>query len=397
MPADFSVIGCGVFGAWTALALRRRGHTVLLLDAYGAGNSRSSSGDESRIIRMGYGSDHLYTRWAARSITAWQQLFDSAQQPFFINTGVLWLSTSADAYTRLIPPVLAANGIAYEMLSPAALASRFSEPFAAANGSVPRNGTEVFEATDVDFAIFEPHSGVLLARRSVQAVASQAVRAGVEYRLDAVLPPAPSTGKLKAITTRSGDTIHAGTFIFACGAWLPQLFPALLGTRIFPTRQEVFYFGTPPGARRFKPPSMPVWLDHSNDMYGLPDIESRGIKAACDHHGEAFDPDSGSRSTTVAGERTVRDYLKRRLPQLADAPLVETRVCQYENTSNGDFLIDRHPEMENVWLVGGGSGHGFKHGPAVGEYVASVLVDRVNPEERFSVSRKLQVQQRSVY
>jgi len=379
--ADFTVIGSGVFGAWTALALRGRGHSVLLLDAYGAGNSRSSSGDESRIIRMGYGSDHLYTRWAARSLAAWQQLFDTAQQPLFINTGVLWLSTPSDRYSRLIPPVLAANDIAYAKLSPAELAERFPQ----------------IAATDVDFGIFEPRSGVLLARRAVQAVLDQALRAGVEYRLDAVVPPAPSTAKLNAITTHSGDIIHIGTCIFACGAWLAGLFPALLRTRIFPTRQEVFYFGTAPGARQFKHPAMPVLLDHSADMYGLPDLESRGIKAACDRHGEPFDPDSGSRSTTSAAERTVRDYLKRRLPQLGDAPLVETRVCQYENTSNGDFLIDLHPAMENVWLVGGGSGHGFKHGPAVGEYVASVLVDGATPEERFSLSSKLQVQQRSVY
>jgi len=381
MPADFLVIGSGVFGAWTAYALRRRGYTVQLLDAYGAGNNRSSSGDESRIIRTGYGSDHFYTRWAASSLAAWQQLFAARRESLFINTGVLWLSTPSDSYTRVIPAVLAGNGIRYETLSPAELSSRFPQ----------------IDTRGVDFGVFEPHSGVLLARRAVQAVLDQALRAGVEYRLDAVEPPPPSRSKLAAITTHSGDTIRAGTFIFACGAWLCQLFPALLGTRIFPTRQEVFYFGTPPGSRQFTAPTLPVWLDHSSDMYGLPDIESRGIKAACDRHGEAFDPDCGSRSTSMDGERMVRAYLKQRLPQLGEPPLVEARVCQYENTSNGDFLIDRHPEMENVWLLGGGSGHGFKHGPAVGDYVTSMLIDGASPDERFSLSRKLLMQQRSVY
>jgi len=379
--AEFVVVGAGVFGVWTAYSLRKRGHTVLLIDAYGAGNNRSSSGDESRIIRMGYGSDELYTRWAARSLTAWQDLFQRCKQTLFLNTGVLWLSTPLDSYTKLIPPVLAANGIPYEKLSEQELASRF-----------PQIGID-----GADFAIFEPNSGVVLARRAVQAVLDEAIRAGVTYTVDAVKPLAHDKPRIDELQTPSGASIQGDTFVFGCGAWLPQLFSALLRGRIFPTRQEVFYFGTPAGSRDFKPPRMPVWLHHSDDMYGLPDIESRGIKAACDRHGSPFDPDLGDRHVTAGAERAVRDYLKQRLPQIGDAPLVESRVCQYENTSNGDFLIDRHPNMENVWLIGGGSGHGFKHGPALGEYTASAILDRAAQEERFSITRKLQVQQRSVY
>jgi monomeric sarcosine oxidase len=378
--AEFIVIGAGVFGVWTAYVLNKRGRRVLLVDAYGAGNSRSSSGDESRIIRMGYGSDELYTCWAARSLEAWQELFRSCKQPLFLNTGVLWLSTASDPYTRLISPTLAANGIPHERLSASEISARF-----------PQIGIK-----DVDFGIFEPHGGVLLARRAVQAVLDTALRAGMQYKVDAVVPPVESKPRLNSIATRGGNPIIGDIFVFACGAWLPYLFPELLSARIFPTRQEVFYFGAPAGSQQFRAPTMPVWLHHADDMYGLPDIENRGIKVASDRHGEPFDPD-GSRCVTAAGERSVRDYLKLRLPQLNSPPLIETRVCQYENTSNGDFLIDRHPEMENVWLVGGGSGHGFKHGPAVGEHVASALVDATKPEDRFAIGRKLQVQHRSVY
>lgn len=379
--SEFVVVGAGVFGVWTAYSLRKRGHSVLLVDAYGAGNNRSSSGDESRIIRMGYGSDELYTRWAARSLAAWQELFRAGNHSLFLNTGVLWLSTASDRYTKLIPPVLAANGIPYERLSPAELALRF-----------PQMGID-----GVDFAIFEPNSGVLLARRAVQAVLDEALRVGVEYLVDAIDPLANDKPKVSEIRTRNGASIAGQAFIFACGAWLPQLFPTLLGDRIFPTRQEVFYFGTPPGFRQFKAPEMPVWLHHADDMYALPDIENRGIKVACDRHGARFDPDSGDRHVTAAGEDVVRDYLKLRLPELSRPPLIESRVCQYENTSNGDFLIDRHPEIENVWLVGGGSGHGFKHGPAVGEYAASAILTGIDREARFSIGRKLQVQERAVY
>jgi glycine/D-amino acid oxidase-like deaminating enzyme len=82
---------------------------------------------------------------------------------------------------------------------------------------------------------------------------------------------------------------------------------------------------------------------------------------------------------------------------LKEAPLLETRVCQYENTSNGDFLIDRHPAFDNVWLVGGGSGHGFKHGPALGEYVAARVVEGGPVEPRFTLATKGTVQQRAVF
>jgi len=93
----------------------------------------------------------------------------------------------------------------------------------------------------------------------------------------------------------------------------------------------------------------------------------------------------------------ARKYVARRFPALRDAPIVETRVCQYENTSNGDFLIDRHPEMENVWFAGGGSGHGYKHGPAAGEYVAGQLLDGARAEPRFSLDTKATTQNRAVF
>jgi sarcosine oxidase len=378
---DFVVVGAGVFGVWTAHFLRRQGHTVTLVDAYGAGNNRSSSGDESRIIRMGYGNDRLYTRWAARSLQLWRELFHATGQALFIKTGVLWLGTDADVYTQQLLSGLAAEEIAHEKLSVQEIEARF-----------PQIGLD-----RVSFGVFEPNSGVLLARRSVQAVLDDAVRLGVQYLIDEVVPPEDGRDRIECLRTRDGKTISGDTFVFACGAWLPQIFPGLLGNRIFPTRQDVFYFGPPAGSRQFRPPTMPVWLHHEDETYGLPDIENRGIKIASDRHGEPFDPETGNRVVTERSLQETRTYLRRRLPKLQDAPLLETRVCQYENTSNGDFLIDRHPEIGNVWLVGGGSGHGFKHGPAVGQYVVERIVDTIEPETRFSIEQKLEVQRRAIY
>jgi glycine/D-amino acid oxidase-like deaminating enzyme len=232
----------------------------------------------------------------------------------------------------------------------------------------------------------------LLARRAVQAVVAQARAIGVDYRKEAILPPISSL-----ISTVSGEAIGARRYVFACGPWLPKLFPELLRDRIHVTRQEVVFIGVPPVDVSFGVGVMPCWIDFNDLVYALPNIEGRGIKIAIDAHGPEFDPDSGERVVTASGLDAVRKYVARRVPQLAEAPVTETRVCQYENTSNGDFLIDRHPEFENVWLVGGGSGHGFKHGPAVGEYVAQMISGTATPEPRFSLATKQRVQERKVF
>ena len=206
------------------------------------------------------------------------------------------------------------------------------------------------------------------------------------------------------VVVKTGDapeqTLTADAYVFACGPWLPKVFPALLGARIFPTRQEVFFIAPESGDDRFSPPRLPGWADFNDGdiYYGAPDLEGRGFKIAHDRHGARFDPDSGDRRPTADGIANVRAYLVRRFPALAGSPLVETRVCQYENSSNGDLLIDRHPKWPNAFLVGAGSGHGFKHGPAVGRYAADLLTGRrAKVEPRFSLASKGEAQRREVH
>ncbi len=384
MPAkhsfDVAVIGAGVFGAWTAYRLQQSGRRVALIDAYGAGNSRSSSGDESRIIRMGYGADEIYTRSAWQSLARWKELFATTGESLFHKTGVLWLEHEGDPYPRQSFETLARLGIPAEEMSQAELLARY-----------PQISTE-----GICGAYFEPESGLLVARRAVQAAVREAIKCGVAYFQQRVTPPRPGN-QVDSVEMSDGDRISAAAYVFACGPWLPKLFPDLLANRIHPTRQEIYYFGAPAGMR-FKPPTLPTWIDFKEEAYGLPDIEGRGVKVAIDRHGEQFDPDTGDRLVSAEGLSEVRRYLARRLPELADAPVAESRVCQYENTSNGDFLIDHHPEFENVWLVGGGSGHGFKHGPFVGEYVVARVEGKAEGiEPRFSLSSKLESRKRSVY
>src|SRR5205823_3397443 len=254
-----------------------------------------------------------------------------------------------------------------------------------------------FNLDGIGWAMLEPDSGVLFARRAVQALVREAIKQGAEY-FQATAQAPPRNGSIDFIATENDQRISAAVYGLACGPWLPKIFPDLLADRIHPTRQEVFYFGTPPGDRGFAAPALPTWIDFKGEAYGLPDTEGRGIKIAVDRHGSEFDPDTGDRVVTSEGLAEVRQCLERRLPALKDAPVIEARVCQYENTSNGDFLIDRHPEFENVWLVGGGSGHGFKHGPVVGEYVAA-RIDGSNEgiEPRFSLATKAGEHRRAIF
>lgn len=411
---DVAVVGAGVFGGWTAYQLRQSGAAVVLLDAYGPGNSRASSGGESRIIRMGYGPDAIYTRMAQRSFGLWTKFFADVGQPqLFQQTGVLWLAREHDSYSESTLENFKQNNVKFARLDRDELARRYPQ----------------VEPGPVAWGILEPDSGVLMARQAVQAVVAAAQVSGVSYVQDAIRAPGrkgeegqggigeeeqrgsvqggrlgvdaldsnEGVGRLEAIETISGRQIVADKFVFACGPWLPKLFPQLLADLIHVTRQEVFFLGVPAGDVRFAPPNMPTWIDFNDLVYCIPNVDNRGLKIAIDDHGSQFDPDTGERIVSAGSAEAVRAYVARRLPALAGAPVNETRVCQYENTSNGDFLIDRHPQFENVWLVGGGSGHGFKHGPVIGEHVAALLSGDAKVEPRFSLPTKEKVQQRQVY
>lgn len=359
------MVGAGVFGAWIAYRLRLAGKSVALIDAYGPGNSRSSSGGESRIIRMSYGADEIYTRWSVRSLALWKQFFEqTGEQNLFYETGVLWTAPAGDGRVAANEAVLRKHGVTFESLSQDEVRARYPQF---------RFGWPIS-------AVFERESGVLLARRCVQAVVRQAIRNGVDYATTTDVPP-------------------AGQVIYACGSWLPKVFPNLLSGLIRATRQEVFFFGTAKGDQKYMPQAMPAWLDYTDSRggYSVPDIESRGLKLAFDRHGPETDPDTQERVVGKPSLDAAREFMRERFPDLADAPILETRVCQYENTATGDFLIDRHPEKFNVWIAGGGSGHGFKHGPAIGEYVAQLIDGAIEPEPRFALASKTTSHNRAVF
>jgi sarcosine oxidase len=375
---DVAVIGAGVFGSWTVHHLRRVGMRVILIDSFGAASSRASSGGESRIIRSAYGSDEIYTRFAQESLGQWKDLARRVNSMLFQKVGMLNLARKNDKSLAASVDVLARLGVPYARLSQGELMKRFPQ----------------FYLLDVDQGVYEPESGALMARRSVQSLVQEMSQSGLDLVLEPVVPPLEK-GRLDSIKTVGGRAISADVFVFACGPWLPKVFPVELRQRIFPTRQEVFFFGVPAGERRFTGPGMPCWVDPDN-LYGVPELENRGFKIADDNHGPPIDPDFADRLISTESLIAMRKRLTARFPAMKNAPLLESRVCQYENSSNGDFLLDSHPAIDNVWLAGG-SGHGFKHGPAVGRYLAGRILGTQTPETRFSFATKGTLQKRLVF
>jgi len=367
------VIGAGAFGGWTALYLLRRGARVTLLDAWGPGNSRSSSGGETRIIRGTYGPHQPYTKMAARALRLWTEHETRWGRQFLHRTGVLWMATSGDdQFERSSLPMLRESGIAYEEISARELCRRWPQ----INGE------------DVRWAIHEPEGGFVNASVACQAVVEGFLAEGGDYKQVAVLPRDLESSIHNGLTLSDGSMLIADEYVFACGPWLGKLFPETIGNRIRPTKQDVFFFGTPAGDDRFSETKLPVWADHRDRfIYGIPAADGRGFKVADDTRGAEFDPTSGERVVSDEGLKIVRDYVAFRFPALKGAPLLETRVCQYENSPDNHLIIDHHPAAENVWLLGGGSGHGFKHGPALGEMLAEWIMEDKNPNLTFQLAR----------
>jgi glycine/D-amino acid oxidase-like deaminating enzyme len=368
-----AVIGAGAFGGWTALHLLERGARVTLFDAWGPGNSRASSGGETRIMRATYGPDQPYTATAARALKLWQKYERRWKRQFLHRTGVLWMVSSRDdVFERGSLEPLRQSQIKFQELSVPEMKKRWPQ----------------INFFDIHWGIFEPECGYLDARASCQAVLDAFVAEGGAYRQLAVSPDGLEHSPLLSLLLSDGSRLKADHYVFACGAWLGKLFPETLGSIIRATKQDIFFFGPPAGDPRFTAAQLPVWGDHGNRFfYGIPGSDHRGFKVADDTRGREFDPTNGERVASPATLKRVREYIAHRFPAMKDAPLIETRVCQYEQTTDSHFIMDRHPEMDNVWLLGGGSGHGFKHGPALGEMMADVILNEKKPSPVWQLAR----------
>ena len=359
MPSAL-VVGAGIFGACIAHRLALSDWDVTLVERYTPGHVRAASGDESRLIRFAHGAERWYTRSAWRSRDLWAELEREAGTKVFVESGVVWFARSDDGWESQSEQALAAEGVPYERLSPDAASALFPS----------------FDGDGLAYVLYEPHAGLLRAREAVRAVVRLARERGVTLRAGEARPE----GARVAV---GGDVLDADVVIWACGAWLPGVFPDLVRLRI--TKQDVYYFGATPD---WSAPRVPGWVDYEGANYGLADLDGRGVKVAPDREGPPFDPDRDSRVASAEGETNARAYMALRFPALRDAPLVGTRTCPYSLTADTHFVIALHPEHDRVWLVGGGSGHGFKHGPALAEYVVSLIEGNSVPDDRFGLEER---------
>jgi sarcosine oxidase len=369
------VVGAGAFGGWTALHLVRRGANVTLIDAWGPGNPRASSGGETRIIRATYGHREVYTRLTMNALEQWRDHDTRYRERLYRQVGVLWMFTGDGGFGEASAGVLRAHDIAFDQLTPVEASRRYPQ----------------INFDDVSSIYFEPEAGYLLARQACVSVVSRLIEGRGEFRIAAARTPIGvddgSVERLDRLELADGTAVTADAFVFACGPWMGSLFPRSIGTNIVATRQEIYYFGPPAGDPSYSDRHLPVWADlRDHQMYGIPS-QAGSFKVADDATGAIVDPSTVDRTVSAEGVAAARRFLATRFPGLSRAPLVSAEVCQYENTPDSHFIIDRHPTARNVWLVGGGSGHGFKMGPAVGEIVAGLALGESTPDPQFSLSR----------
>lgn len=374
---DVAVVGAGAFGGWAALSLRERGLNVVSLDAYGPASPRASSGGETRSIRSGYGAEGFYSAWAMQALALWKRREAEFQRP------LLYPNDRIELADRWLPGLVAQRKIfeslklPFEILPQAELRKRYPQ----------------MAFDDVDFAFVETSASaaVIKAREAMLVVSEVFQKKGGQFRVARAQPGAANGRRLETLKLGDGQTLAAGQFIFACGPWTPRLFPALVGPKVGVYRSEYSYWGPPAGDARFSWPNQPAWHDHVLGGYGFGSLE-RGLKYSPEAGGRVTqDPDTAERLATDYLLKKGRDYIGHRFPDMRDAPIVETRVCQVDNTADTHFILDRHPDYDNVWLASGGGGHGFKHGPMVGEYLADRIQGRsVDPqtEALFRLSRR---------
>jgi len=344
------VCGAGVFGAATARHLAREGWDVTLVEPVAAGHVRAGSGGESRLIRCSHGSDAWHSRSARRALELWREI-DPA---LVVQAGVAWFARREDGWEADSERTLRELEIPCERVDPATLFPSV-------------------RSDDLAFTLFEPEAGILRARDATRTLAVQAVAAGARVVNGAARPDG-------ARVRVDDEVLEADHVVWACGAWLQQLFGDVLSLRI--TQQDVTFFGAP---AQWATPGVPGWVDYDGAYYGLGDHDGRGVKVCPDIEGPPIDVDAADRFVQPENVAAARAYVAHRFPALAGAPLVGTRVCQYEITPDTRFVIAPHPELPSVWLMGGGSGHGFKHGPALAERMPGWLTGADAPEPSFAL------------
>jgi glycine/D-amino acid oxidase-like deaminating enzyme len=366
-PASPSILiaGAGIFGLTAAWELCLRGWTVTVLDAGPIPGPSAASTDVSKIVRADYGADHLYTDMAEAALAGWDRWNARWQRSLYHQDGFVVLASGP----------MTPGGFEYESFE-----------------SLRRRGQPVERLTAVDRASMAPawsstaYPDGYLNRRAgwvesgavVSRVADEARTAGVRIVENTpVNELLPASGRVTAVRTRDGAAHAADVVLIAAGAWTPKLLPALSDV-MWTTGQPSVHLdaGVDP---RWRAPLFPVWAADiaRTGWYGFPALANGALKIGHHGSGRRVDPD-GPREIPADHERRVRAFLREHLPDLAGAPIRESRLCLYCDTFDGDFWIDHDPDRPGLVVAAGDSGHGFKFAPILGPLIADVVERRPN-------------------
>lgn len=372
------VVGAGAFGGWTALHLLRKGYKVTLIDQFGPGNNQSSSGGETRVIRAFYGNQQIYFDLTLRAIQLWKENEPLMGQNILYQNGLLvFVPRSRDEAVEAAIPMYKKAGLIFEKVSAVDAAKRWPQ----------------VNTSDLDHVMYDPIAGYLLARKGCDAVCDLFVKEGGTFIQQQVKKHSIKSGKCNAVTLYDGTTLEADHFVFGCGPWLVRLFPEIT-SKLKVTRQVVFFFASPQGESDLMENKLPVWFNLDTrgvvNLYGIPGNEYRGFKAAPELSDDITDKfDTYHRYWKPEEMKFVKDIIDARFPKMTGRPLVEARVCQYTETPDNNFIFDRHPEAGNLWILGGGSGHGYKMGASLGEMATEIISGERNIHPTFALSRLL--------
>jgi glycine/D-amino acid oxidase-like deaminating enzyme len=351
------VAGAGVFGASLAHRLAGEGWDVVLVDREEPGTPRAESAGESRLLRYAHGVDAWYARSARRARELWRELEEETGRSLLVEAGLVWFAHREGGWESESEEVLRAEGIPVSRLDPDEIARLY--PSVAVD--------------DLVFGLLESEAGVLRARECTLALVDAALARGARLELGAATPDG-------AAVLLEGRRLEADVVVWACGAWLARLFQELVDLRV--TEQALFFVDVP---AEWSTPPVPAFVDYDGAAYGLGALDGNGLKVGSDFDGPPFDPDTWPRTPPAESERRAREFLRRRFPALADEPFATSASCHYSLTGDTHFIAAPHPEHESVWIVGGGSGHGFKHGPAFAELLHDQLAARAAPDPRFAL------------